>query len=315
MSIFIKYPAIRKLKTRIKRWHLGRQYRHMAKISHNLKIDSKNHAISWKNKHLCAVIPFNKIHDYLLGKTAFIIASGPSIKNLDASILRDKYTFGVNGSILKFIESGITPSFYVISDEDFIYNRPQLLSLILQNRNCHCFFTPQAINAICELNPNLLEGHPKISLFHNHFKEYGKTALEYSDIAQMAQDDPEIITQDGRIGFSLNPDKGVFTAHTVPYFALQIAYGLGFRIVNLIGLDLGSQNGATRFYEQGASAMPSHLDRDYSDYILPSFEIVGELCRNKTFQVFNLSPSSRLPNAIIPKKSFDDAVHEAGLVG
>ncbi len=307
----INHAKIRKLKIKIKRWYLGRSYRHMAKISRHLTIDDKTSAIYWQKTWLCNAIAFDKIQNRPLGKTAFIIASGPSLKHIDISALGNCFTFGVNGSIVKFAESNITPTYYVISDEEFIYNRPQLVEMILHDQNCHCFFTPQAINAICQINSGLLQDHPKISIFHNHFKEFGKVALEYAEIAKMATNDPEIVTKDGRIGFSLNPTKGLFTAHTVPYFALQIAYGLGFRVVNLVGLDLGSQGGETRFYEQGAAAMPSHLDRDYTHTILPSFEIVAELCRNQTINVFNLSPFSRLPDSVIPKKDFADAVREA----
>lgn len=309
--MLIKPEKIRKLKTKIKRWYLGRRYRHMAKISRHLAIDDTAGALYWQQKWLCNFTAFDKIQNNHLGKTAFIIASGPSLKLIDIRVLRDRFTFGVNGAIVKFAESGISPSYYVISDEEFVYHRPQLVEMLLQDKHCHCFFTPQAIDAICQINPGLLQGHPKISVFHNHFKDFGKAALEYAEIADMASHDPEIVTRDGRIGFSLNPAKGVFTAHTVPYFALQIAYGLGFRTVNLVGLDLGSQGGETRFYEKGAAAMPSHLDRDYANAILPSFEIVAELCRNQTLQVFNLSPFSRLPDNVIPKKNFADAVREA----
>ncbi len=302
---------LRKYKVRLKRWYLGHKYRHMAKVSRHLRIDTDQPAIYWQDKLLSSVIPLSRILNSQLGETAFIVASGPSLKSLDISPLLGKHSFGVNGSILKFIDSGLSPTHYVISDEEFIYNRPQLLSQILSCKECHCFFTPQAISAICEINPAWLQGHSKISLFHNHFKDYAKAALEYPDIAELARHDPEIITRDGRIGFSLNPEKGVFSAHTVPYFALQIAYGLGFRVINLVGMDLGSANGETRFYEQGSTAMPSHLDRDYTHTILPSFQIVGELCRTSTLEVFNLSPSSRLPDNIIPKKSFSEAIQSA----
>ncbi|WP_305909999.1 6-hydroxymethylpterin diphosphokinase MptE-like protein [Methylomarinum sp. Ch1-1] len=310
MTLLIsKFPRFRKFITRIKRWQLRHQYRHMAKISRHLKIDSMDvQAVYWKKQHICSLIPFSQINNSLLGETAFIVASGPSLKSIDIKPLTNKYTFGVNGSILKFVDADISPTFYVISDEEFIYNRPQLLRLILKNSESHCFFTPQAITAICEIDVDLLKGHQKITLFNNHFKDYGKAALEFPDIVKMAHNDPEIITEDGKIGFSLNPEKGVFTAHTVPYFALQIAYGLGFRTINIAGMDLGSPSGETRFYEQGSAAMPSHLDRDYLKSILPSFEIVSQLCKNKTLQVFNLSPNSRLPDSVIPKKSFADAI-------
>jgi KDO transferase-3 len=50
------------------------------------------------------------------------------------------------------------------------------------------------------------------------------------------------------------------------------------------------------------------LDRDYDDYILPSFQILGDLCRAGELQVYNLSPASRLPDSIIPKVSYEEAL-------
>lgn len=302
---------LRKYKIRSKRWYLGRQFRHMAKISRHFEIDMKKKpTLIWKGSPLCSLIPFNDFQNAFIDKTAFIIASGPSIKEIDIKPLQDHYTFGVNGSLLKFLQCGISPSFYVISDEDFIYNRFEIVSDILRQENCHCFFTPQALSAICEINANLLKGQHKITLFDNHFKKFGQAALEFEEIVDLAKQDPSIITKNGRIGFSLNPDIGLFTAHTVPYFALQIAYGLGFRTINLMGMDLGSPTGETRFYERGKRAMPSHLDRDYENTILPSFTLLSELCKTKTLRVYNLSPISRLPEQLIERKTFAEALHD-----
>ena len=297
---------LRKYKVRFKRYLLGRSYRHMAKISHHFKIEAQD--VVWKKQVICRLVPLSHVMNTISGQAAYIVASGPSVNEIDMSLLADKVTFGINGSILKFVESGLPPDFYVICDENFIYNRQKLLAPILENHHSHCFFTPQVLNAICDVNPELLRNHPKISVFHNHFKEYGHTVLEYEDIKQLAVNDPEIMTQDGRIGFSLNPEKGLFTAHTVAYFALQLAYGLGFRQINMIGMDLGGSNGQTRFYESGAVAMPSHLDRDYSQTILPSFKVVSALCQNNQLQVFNCSLHSRLPDSVIPKKSFNAVI-------
>ncbi|NOR70373.1 MAG: DUF115 domain-containing protein [Methylomarinum sp.] len=310
MLSFKNISLPRKHKVRIKRWFLGREYRHMAKISRHFKItNDSDPAIIWKKETLCTLLPLPRAVNSFNGKTAYIVASGPSINDVDITLLDNKFTFGVNGSIMKFIDTPVSPYFYVISDEDFIYNRPHLLPFIL-NKNCHCFFTPQVLSAICEINPELLRNHNKITLFNNHFKDHGNAALECSDIEKLAIDDSEIITDDGRIGFSLNPEKGVFTAHTVPYFALQIAYGLGFRTINFVGMDLGSSTGETRFYESGTTAMPSHLDRDYFKTILPSFEIAGRLCKTNILQIYNLSPSSRLPDKVIKKKSFYEAIKD-----
>jgi KDO transferase-3 len=73
-------------------------------------------------------------------------------------------------------------------------------------------------------------------------------------------------------------------------------------------MDLGHQGSQARFYKERRNARPSFLDRDYEDYILPSFEVLGHLCQAGELQVYNLSPSSRLPESIIPKLAFQEAL-------
>lgn len=51
--------------------------------------------------------------------------------------------------------------------------------------------------------------------------------------------------------------------------------------------------------------MPSHLDDDYEDYILPCFELLARRVVGPDFQVFSLSPQSRLPHSLVPKISPD----------
>jgi KDO transferase-3 len=92
--------------------------------------------------------------------------------------------------------------------------------------------------------------------------------------------------------------KGYFGGRTIPFAALQLAYHLGFSKVFLVGVDMNAQPG--RFYEQGEAALPTRLDEDYEDYILPSFELLAEQVVGPAFQVFNLSQTSRLPGDLVP---------------
>ena len=73
-------------------------------------------------------------------------------------------------------------------------------------------------------------------------------------------------------------------------------------------MDLESKGSRVRFYKERRDARPSFLDRDYDDYIVPSFEILGSLCRAGELQIYNLSPGSRLPESIIPKLAFQEAL-------
>lgn len=68
-------------------------------------------------------------------------------------------------------------------------------------------------------------------------------------------------------------------------------------------MDLNTSVG--RFYEQGDQAVPSRLDGDFDDYILPSFQLLAEKVIKPQFQVYNLSAQSRLPDRLIPKLERD----------
>ena len=80
-----------------------------------------------------------------------------------------------------------------------------------------------------------------------------------------------------------------------------MAYHLGFSRVFVVGMDLDSSKG--RFYEQGDAAVPSRLDGDYEDYILPCFELMAQRVVNPGFRVYKLSLESRLPSSVLPKLS------------
>jgi KDO transferase-3 len=94
---------------------------------------------------------------------------------------------------------------------------------------------------------------------------------------------------------------------------MQIAYHLGFRRLFLLGMDLGGAGAAIRFYEDSASGRPSMLDQDYWRYILPSFQVLSASREKLGLTVYNLSPSSRLPESVIPKVSLDEALRLATL--
>jgi KDO transferase-3 len=100
----------------------------------------------------------------------------------------------------------------------------------------------------------------------------------------------------------------VFTGQTIAFSALQVAVWLGYTRIFILGMDLGGTGDGARFYESGEKAAPMRLGRDYESYIQPAFEVAGKLRSALGIQIYNLSPDSRLPAAIIPKLSFTDAL-------
>ena len=282
-----------------RRWVLGREYRHMAKIYPGFKMEKKDdgYTIYWKGKKVSDSLGFEVLRKREL-KNIFLVGSGPSLGGVDPYLFTDKATCTLNGSIQFFLDVGIVPTYHVISDESFVENRWELVKKVLEQDELIGFYTPQALSEICKRDASLLNGR-KFIVFENHFKNYGEKALDYSDVLNMSLADDRLITSDGKIGFSLDSSLGVFSAHTVMYFALQLMYFIGFRQFFLLGFDLGGSK--RRFYEDGASATPSHLDRDYDSAIYPSFEVVSRLVEQGVFQVYNCTPESRLPSSLIQK--------------
>lgn len=263
-------------------------------------------AIVWKDKIVTEAIPLSKLADKHTGKAAFVVASGPSVNNIDISPLQQHLTFCVNGSYLKFKSDGFKPDYAVICDAGFVSERWGIVQETLAS-GTHCLFTPAVLSRICQLGVKILEDK-KVSVIQTHFRHYGQKAMEPQAISQLSKQDEELITVDGRIGFSLNPAKGLFSAHTVAHLPVQLCWYLGIREVFILGMDLSESKVPARFYEQGTSATASHLNRDYLRHIEPAFRLTGDMSASHNFHVYNLSENSRLPDTVLPKITLSQAL-------
>jgi Kdo-III transferase WaaZ len=263
-------------------------------------------AVLWNNKLVTTAIPVSHLAGKHAGEAAFVVASGPSVNKLDISPLERHLTFCVNGSFLKFKSKGFSPDYAVICDAGFVSERWEIVQETIAS-DTHCLFTPAVLSRICQLGVNVLKNR-KVSVIQTHFRHYGQKAMEPDVIARLSETDEDLISQDGRIGFSLNPLKGLFSAHTVAHLPVQLCWYLGVRKVFILGMDLSAGKVPARFYEQGTSATATHLDRDYAKHIEPAFRIAGEMSASHNFRVYNLSENSRLPGTVLPKISLQNAL-------
>lgn len=240
----------------------------------------------------------------------FIVASGPSAGEFPLKRYSHLPMIAVNGSIRLFTEAGVAPCFYLCDDSSFVRNRFPLLMEAVESAQ-HLALSPRVIDSVLERVPNALNGRSVYRLQRVNRLSGDRAAFGDRRFAWQARRDRDLECQfsllrqkPNRIGFSRNLAKGYFSNRTVPYAGVQLAHHLGFSRVFMVGLDLSSNAG--RFYEQGKDAVPSRLDSDYEDYILPCFQLMSERVIGPHFQVFNLSACSRLPENIVPKLSFDE---------
>lgn len=84
------------------------------------------------------------------GETCYILGNGPSVKNLDISLLKGKYTFAVNGFYESSLFYELRPSFYCIYDRfEFERRKMQIQQLIDNNAdNMKFFFSRRAIGQL-----------------------------------------------------------------------------------------------------------------------------------------------------------------------
>jgi len=161
------------------------------------------HAVEWivgtplaaENRRCLA--RFNNCH---VEDRCFLIANGPSLRNMDLSPLRNEVTFGLNRIYLLADEIGFLPSYYVCINE-----------LVLE----------QYSDEIGKLKmPKFINWNRRgLFLPHGNNLFFLRVRLSIRD------------------SFQMDIRKPIWSGGTVTYAALQIAYFMGFRKVIVIGLD------------------------------------------------------------------------------
>lgn len=224
----------------------------------------------------------------------FIVASGNSAKDFPVEQFSDVPMITMNGAISMFANTDIKPFFYVCSDTSFRLQQPHLYEMAVQ-RSQRIALWKSEVDKLTEPPPGeifLLKKAPDLSFMQSVFKRESHHARSWALWSRRARS----------IGFSKNLEYGYFDARTVAYVALQIAYHLGFSKVFLVGVDLNQTAG--RFYENDTSVIsPCGLDKHFEHRILPSLKLMATDVVNNEFMVYNLSPTSRIPQSVVPKLS------------
>jgi KDO transferase-3 len=302
------------LKSRRLLW--PRPLKHMVYCSRHFRLrcvpgSDGEREILWRGSVVGRLQSLNALRGRYSGD-CFVVGAGPSLAEIHLRRIAAWPMIGCNGTIVKFLEDGIRPSFYSITDPDFFEHRFHLVRAALES-GATCFFTYIGLSRICERDPELLRDVP-LGLGDIVNRRYFVPRVAATECDAMVGRDPDLVLhptvrgQEGLVGFSRNMAKGMFCGKSVGYRGIQIAYHLGFRRVFLLGMDMGVQGNNVRFYETKEQARPSLLEEHYDAYIRPCFEIVKSLCDSGELEVYNCSLGSRLPDHLVPKIPFDDAL-------
>lgn len=147
--------------------------------------------LSFKNKHK--------------GDRCFIIGNGPSLNNLDLTLLKDEYTFGVNAIYLNRERMGFYPTYHVVED-----------TLVAEDRS------EELLNF--KGSTKFVGNHLKYCLGHGSDFIWLNIMFDYSQYRNFPK-------------FSKDALRRLWVGGTVSYLCMQLAYYMGFKEVYLVGFD------------------------------------------------------------------------------
>ena len=266
--------------------------------------------ITSDGKNIVPLSDLEELHDSREG-SCFILASGPSAKEIDVDALGGIPIIAVKGAIHKFQDSETKPEFWVSSDTAFLKRKYEIFKSGL-NFECQCFFCLETLSFVIEREQDLLEGK-KIALIETVKDKHGGSChLTKNKLFKRINNDPNLLVEKRKlgghnrlVGFSRDISKGLFVARTATYYAVQIAYFLGFRNVFILGMDLSTSQGR-HFYEE-SHGYTFDWNKHYDNHIKPAFETINRFKELNDFSVYNLSEKSVLSKDVLPKISLKDA--------
>lgn len=245
--------------------------------------------------------------------SCYILGSGPSVNDLPLAQLKGHPIIAVNGTSLLLAQHKLQALAYMVTDSSFLRHREALFIKGYEHAH-YLAITPFVLRHTIRRNLPIFN-KTQVILFERVNMQLGHPSLldVHGLYLKAHQDERYILLPqqnsilDGTLGFSTVLEAGVFSGMTVVASALQLAYAMGFRRIYLLGVDMKVEQG-TRFYESANQALTSHLERDYEQVIGPFFKIVSRMRKSHAFEVFNLSTNSRIPDSVIPRISFEQAL-------
>jgi hypothetical protein len=220
----------------------------------------------------------------------YVIGSGPSVKACDFSRIPGRSAILLNGAIA-LVGQGLAPALAIaIEDERFIYRHFSMLGDKIDRETIWLLSVP-VLRAICEIDATWFADRT-IILIDNVRKPYGVARCEADELAANPL---AILESAGKVGFSLDPDWGVFQGGSVVVSAMQFAVRCRPATIGIIGVDISNAN-QPRFYEDKGDMAKSGVARA-TDRIVSHLLLARRVAQSYGVTVHNHSSISVLRDA------------------
>jgi len=232
-----------------------------------------------------AIQVYEKKHQ---GQVGVIIANGPSLNDINLDQLKQFVTIGMNRIYLLRNKSDFKPDYYCLEDHMVAEDNAAEISSLEGS----VMFIPKDLSYCIKNNKRIL---------------YTNLVRRYKGAKQISS-------------FSMDFSEKAYWGGTVTYYALQLAYYLGFKEVYIVGLDHSYSQpdyakGKHTITSQGVDV--NHFDPRYfgkgkrwhaPDNLLDrmeiSYRIAKQVFDESGRQIINATPNSKLSEDVFPKMDF-----------
>jgi hypothetical protein len=135
----------------------------------------------------------------------FIIGNGPSLNDIDITLLKNEFTFGVNAIYTNYDRMWFYPTYYVVEDVFVAEDRAEEIN---RYRSSMKFFG----------------NYLRYCLDADEQTTWLNVMFRYDEYADFPN-------------FSTNAARSIWTGGTVSYLCMQLAYFMGFQEIYLVGFD------------------------------------------------------------------------------
>ncbi|QTE85279.1 6-hydroxymethylpterin diphosphokinase MptE-like protein [Shewanella algae] len=228
-----------------------------------------------------SVSDLKKLKDKFKGQRCFILGNGPSLNKCDLELLKNEYSFGVNGIFYKTKEMGYKPTFYVVEDSHVMKdNRQQINDYDVEYK-----FFPVNYKSYIKNRKNTYFFKMNEGFYVEHSPNYCVPR------------------------FSADISSTIFCGQSVTMLNFQIAYYLGFSEIYLIGMDfsydipktatvngndiISNEDDVNHFHPdyfgKGKTWHDPHLDR-----VLNSYKMMKTIYEADSRRIFNATVGGKL---------------------
>ena len=304
-SLLMKNPFnYRSLIKQIYRYTRSRSFRHSEKIWPYVSIRRDANGCLCEPKYLGKPISVLSLDEVsaLKSDDLVIIASGPSVKQIDLNPLLQADWLAVNGSthILKQYPNK-SLQYYAVIDQGFVQDRIEIIAEVLSNPTVIFFTNLFCLHKIYELI-GFKSVLAKVVVFEDRQEAVYLPKITFSELEVVAQSSAAKLSwcKEHNVGFTRDMYRGYISGGTVVYFALQIAAALDYKRVFLAGVDMKNFD-APRFYENENNRLETRLHQEFAQTIYPSFSLAAEVFHEKGMEGYNLCLDSGLDDTIFPR--------------